>query len=125
MSDISFTIQNDGSLKITADAEAREELKAAYADGGYPRAFDDILEAGLRSGFERIRPEYIGALTDSPIFGEEVTYEDDLTQRVEGRVWWFPEYQVINEVEELIQKGEVTFTLASEYEPEQGTSATP
>jgi hypothetical protein len=122
MIDITFKVQDNGNLKITADQEARDELSETYQDGGYTKAMAEVIDAANRIGYSDVRPEWIGALTDAPIIGEDVDYETD-PPKVEGRVWWFPDYQIRNEIQELIDDGEVTFTLAPDATPEPSTDS--
>ena len=90
----------------------------------HPRSvLDYLFERALDSGYESVLPEAIGALTSSPILGEDVTYGEEGEQVVGGRVWWFPNYQVIDEVKTLIDTGEVTFALGEALEPEDQNPA--
>ncbi|KVP16858.1 hypothetical protein [Burkholderia ubonensis] len=60
-----------------------------------------------------IMPENIGALTDAPMFSDEVMYLDDGSIKVTGDVWWYPAYEVEYFARKLRTEGKVTFTKAT------------
>jgi hypothetical protein len=60
-----------------------------------------------------VRPEWIGALTDSPI----IAREDDMVENAAqgtcapgGPVWWFPDYALRSPLAVLRETGRVTLT---------------
>lgn len=108
-----FTVSaQDNSLHITADADTREDLRDAYERGGYLHAQGDFVEHARADGYEFVAPEWIGALTSAPILTDGYTLTDDGEHVVDGKVWWFPDYMVRDELRELIDTGEVTFAFA-------------
>lgn len=109
---IRATIRNNTVL-LTADNEARAELAEAFRNGGYPYAESYVAEA-LHEKWEFVRPEEVGALTDSPILAEcDGIDRDDHGELTEvGKVAWFPAYAIRDPWEELRNKGRVALTLA-------------
>src|SRR3954463_4511951 len=106
-----FTVSPENQdLHITADAEVRADLQDAYTRGGYRQAQGVFFEYAEASGYSFVAPEWICALTDAPILTEadEYTLTDDGEHIVDGEVWWFPSYAVRDELQELIDTGEVT-----------------
>ncbi len=108
----------NGNLKITASNDDRRELAECYRreDGGYPAAEGFVVER-LREDayFEWVAPEWVGALTDAPIFArqDDVDFPDDGSPRLraaECPVWWYPNYMVSDPWEELKNRGRVVFT---------------
>lgn len=101
-----------GYLKITADAEAREELKGDYSHA------EQVVNEGLHEKWSFISPEEVGAMTDSPILAmeDEIERDDmgDLTQI--GLHAWFPNYMVENPWEQLAKYGSVRFKLVGNSE---------
>ena len=112
-------IQKDGYLKITADNEGRADLQGI--DGYFPRE-NVVAEELAAHGFQFLRPEWIGALTDAPILTNELIGEDfsqdDPPEHV-GDVWWFESYQVTDPWEILKNKGRVIF------DPEENNKSLP
>ena len=56
-----------------------------------------------------IMPEHIGALTDAPMFTDELEVSDAGVHDVKGAVWYYPDYQVKAFSEVLQTEGKVTF----------------
>jgi hypothetical protein len=112
-------IQKDGKLKITADNEGRADLKAIDV---YYRTENLVGEELAAHGFQFVRPEWIGALTDAPILTNELIGEDfsisDPPENV-GDTWWFPDYQITDPWEVLKNTGRVIF------EPEENNKSLP
>lgn len=59
-----------------------------------------------------LKPELVGALTGAPIVGKNITmdvggllhFQDNL------KLWWFPDYMVMDEFDEMLQTGYIYFT---------------
>jgi hypothetical protein len=103
----------NGNLVLTAANEARSDYRAIMRARGSDHAWRNVIEPFQENGnLHQVQPEWIGALTDAPILTDDLSFDDDGTPRIEGRVWWFPSYQVIDPMEELTCKGRVEFTLA-------------
>lgn len=115
-----------GNLKITLTDEGREEL-LELKEGNDPdgriiwtknvkNLWYDLLEdiAG-NSTYRMIEPHEIGALTDAPIIGYEVGFDDDgkIEENEDTRYWWFTNYMVEDEFQSLLDDGEIIFTAAS------------
>lgn len=99
---------NKGNLWIQVNAEHIERIKANFVGSD-----DELNEIeGLTEMFEGLDYlEFIpdlgndmrfGALTNSPAIYEPET----------NRLWWYPNYQIHNILERLIEDKEVIFTLA-------------
>ena len=107
-------IQKDGYLKITADNEGRRNLKEAAL-----WLCDEAIAEELRDQFHFILPEWVGALTDSPILADDLTIEDNGDISFVGDTWWFPDYQVTDPWEVLKNTGRVIF------DPEENNKSLP
>jgi hypothetical protein len=106
------------TLKLTP--EGREELRdCRRSGGGWSKGTDDLLhdllEYQLCNGWEFIPPEDIGALTSAPILSDEAERDDHGNLTKLGQVYWFPDYAVRSELDELYENGEVFFPAAKEY----------
>ncbi len=106
MSDLKFTIEPSGALKITADPEFRDDLRSLENGCERYAAFTESLP----EGWEELQPEKIGALTEAPILSND----DNIFRDDEGeindvkKVWWFPDYMIIDFTERLMA-GEAVF----------------
>jgi len=57
-------------------------------------------------------PEDVGALTDSIIFTTDYEYlEEELNQVKIYNLWWYPNYQLHNLIEKLVEDGELEFDV--------------
>lgn len=123
-------VQPNGSLEITATQEGRdwiEEQQGRERDS--TSILIDALEPYWTNGsytpFDAGNANPFVGLTDAPCIAEEMTYEDDGKREVVGKLWWFPEYMLVDPVEELRTKGRVVFTAAPEPEekPQRKTAS--
>lgn len=98
-----------GDLRIIADEDEREDLRAAT--GYYDR--EQIVSEGLHEHYDFIAPETIAALTDAPILchADDTSVEDDGQRTIvaHARIYWFPNYAITDPWEELADRGEVIF----------------
>ena len=54
----------------------------------------------------------LGHMSEAPLIAEDASSDDNGAWTTYGRVWWYPDYQVSNCMEELRENGEVTFAFA-------------
>jgi hypothetical protein len=117
MSYVEIVKSEDGiALKLTP--EGREELSSYRIPEGWSHSPDrllaDMLEDHLCNGWEFIQPEEIGALTSSPILSDSAERDDFGKLLKVDQVYWFPDYAVRSELDELYENGEVFFPAAKE-----------
>jgi hypothetical protein len=116
---MSFTILPNGDLKITADNECRAFIADEMRKGhDYGSIWADITEWERCNGgftpFDAGDANPFVGLTSAPCIAESMDYHDDGTLEIVGRFWYFADYQITSELEELRDKGRVVFTLARE-----------
>jgi len=96
-------------LSIRLLPAGREELlDQRLEDGngwkhGTVYVFMNLIEDWLCNGWQWVEPETIGALTAAPILRSPM-----------GKLYWFPDYAITCELEEILAKGEVLFRLVEE-----------
>ena len=130
-----FTILGDGNLRIDMDwgsalknGWTREEVVEHYRQHGEWELLEDTL---CNSDYELLRPEQVpGALTSAPIIGMGCIMVD-LPNEYKGidynvvvdslGLWWFPNYQVEDPWETLLEKDFVVFDLVEQedFEPNE------
>ena len=108
---VDLRVLDNGDLEITPTFHAREETDH-FLSLPTKQALSELFEDWLGNGWEFLRPEQIGALTDAPILTDEIIYGDLGNVEFLGHVWWFPNYAIENEVETLLRNGKVIFSLA-------------
>lgn len=115
---IVFEVLENGDLALIANAATRKFLKDSDGSDMCPEIFDLFEPESCNGGYTLFDAgngnPFVG-LTSAPCIAESLTAPTENSPReVDGRLWWFPDYQVINFVEELREKGRVVFTLAPE-----------
>lgn len=112
-----YHIDATGGLVFTLDEAERAEWREMQTES--ERCYDIVdvfAESGLSGNcdLDTVRPEQIGALTDAPIFADGIEHDPDGTLGAVGNVWWFPDYQVLDPLEVLLEKGSVRFAPSPE-----------
>ncbi len=111
-----FTKLENGNLKIALTEEGeieRDEIQSGQ--WSVSDAMKDIagwIECELGNGWDWLRPEEIGALTEAPILSDDVERDDNGDLTYVGRVYWYPQYEVSDPLEKLLRDGSVIFTGA-------------
>jgi hypothetical protein len=112
-----YEFEKNGNLLISAepsDKDFLEDLKVRH-QGNDVAALADILEDtgwAPNGRLMLVAPEEIAALTDAPILTDDKVVNDDGSAEVPGRVWWFPDYMVVNFLDQLLEKGNTVFHAA-------------
>lgn len=123
--EVSMEVNEHGALVIKAGytgfdesdflSEILNDAKIKHKDHDFIAALlDENIRAG-GSSFFVVQPEWIGALTDSPIVtDEQPAYEDDgsVTFTDSANFWWYPDYQIKSFADELIEGGKTIFNSA-------------
>lgn len=77
-----------------------------------PELFESARLIG--NGWSFIAPEDIGALTAAPIVGYDVDMDDQGTITSAPNVWWYPQYETKDPIEELKSKGSIILQWADD-----------
>jgi hypothetical protein len=109
---VEFTKLSNGDLRISLLPEGREEaVEISKTNKSTNAKFTEIIMHQICNGWDVLRPEEVGALTDSLILSDDSEFDDEGEVITIGNVWWFPNYQILDEVEELLKNGYVDFEL--------------
>jgi len=113
----SLTYLPNGNINFTLTDEGRKfvenpdsEVHPMYTDEDI---FLEMIENHLCNGLSLIRPEQIGALTESVLISDESIMEPDDPDYREwhGKLWYFNHYMVQSYMEALCSPEGITFTL--------------
>lgn len=108
----------NGDLKFNLTGDDLAYAQCEVASGRFRDVGDLVCDYDMTANGELyiVLPEWIGALTDAPIFSDELDYCGGDSDRVRsvGRVWWFPDYQILDPMQILLDTGEVIFARAPE-----------
>ena len=112
---INCKILENGDLKITADNSSKSELKYARERSGYwgamAEAFDGYRSNGSFEHFDAGNANPFVGLTSAPCIAESMSPNDDDQNVIAGRVWAFMNYQIEDDLGELIRTGKVVYQL--------------
>jgi len=103
---------SNGTLKISLTDDGRHALgrfERIRDQSGIDAAIRELLEDHLCRGWEEILPEEIGALTSAMLLSDDVQRDDDGRITRIGRIYFNPNYQVMDEIRELRERSCVIF----------------
>jgi hypothetical protein len=95
---------DNGNLQIALTKSGRANFSAIREErdrSGIHAALCALFEDHLCNGWEIVSPEDIGALTAAPILSDEIVRDEDGRVIETGSVYWYPDYAVHDEIEEL------------------------
>lgn len=108
----------NGNLLLQASNEDRHEIAERRRAGhSHDHIMAELLEPYSTNG--RYTPFNAGngnphvGLTSAPCIAESMDTDDNGHHEVTGKLWWFPAYELRDELEELRTKGRVVFFLAA------------
>jgi len=93
-----------GNLRISLTEKGRAEFATIVEERdrfGIHAALCALLEDHPCNGWEMVPPEDIGALTAAPIVSDDILRNEEGSVVEVGRVYWYPDYAVRDEIEEL------------------------
>lgn len=113
---IKCTIQPNGNLLLTAGNDARSELRTMRDNGdNYWSIMADAFEShscnGSYSHFDAGDGDPFVGLTSAPCVAESMDYPDDGSRVIVGRLWYFSEYCLRSDLDELIARGRTEYTF--------------
>ncbi len=104
--------KTEGNLRILLNTNGERvfaEIEAIRDRLGINPAIRILLDDFLRRNWQEIKPEEIGALTSALIISEEAERNAAGKLLRIGRVYWNPDYQVQDEIEELRDEAVILF----------------
>ena len=112
--------KHDNFLRIKLLPAGKDFLDEQRDNQGWKRGtlyiLLDLIEFQLCNGWDEIKPEDIGALTSAPILSDNADFDDEGNLRNVESLYWFPDYAVSCEIEELLAEGHVDFPKAAAVE---------
>jgi hypothetical protein len=112
----------NGDLRIVLLPEARDDVQeiASKDDIDADSKLGETIAWQLGNGWSLVRPEDIGELTGAPILSEEIDYDDQGNVLQVGTVYWYPQYDVYDPVQRLLESGYVDFTIPKDENKKDG-----
>jgi len=104
--------KENGLLIRLTDKEELENLFENEEQGhGVVTAYD-VISDYIGNGWDEVLPEKIGALTEAPIIGKMVYWDDNGDFDGAEEIYWYPNYQIEDPFRVLLEAGEVFFQKA-------------
>lgn len=111
-----ITIKENGDLLLTVTLAEREDIREALHTGNRHAIIGDLFEPyscnGSFTPFDAGDANPFVGLTSAPCVAECMDTDDDGKNVIQGRFWYYANYQIEDELDALAETGECTFTLA-------------
>ena len=109
------TIEGNLKIKLIDTPDNREELEYMREAYDFETVWWELLEPFSANGsYSLLKPEWIGALTEAPIIcSEPMNFDEDTllySLPETAKTWWYGDYMVSDEFEELLKYGYVILT---------------
>ena len=104
-----------GDLRLqltTAGIEHTATFRVERLTNGVMTTLATLLADHLETDWELLEPAELAALTSAPLLGTGIDRDDDGVLRGVEHLYWFPDYAIRDEIEELLTDGAVTFDRA-------------
>lgn len=112
-----ITINTHGNLVLEVDSEERAFIADALEAGNRFSIMPELCERfscnGSFTPFDADDGNPFVGLTSAPCIAESMDIEDDGTRVIQGRFWYFAEYAIEDELEQLRDNGRTVFALAA------------
>ena len=109
---MTVTILPNGDLRLTVDENDADTL-SRFSDTPSMTILQDLLEPyssnGSFAAFSGADANPFVGLTSAPCIAEALNYSDPDNVSIIGRLWYFENYAIYDEIEELINQGFVDF----------------
>ena len=113
---ITFKILDNGKLRLTATRGYKRKLRQCWEEHGEIVTLMDATEHYWTNGWGVYPDGVIGHLTNAPIICDDASIDDDGNPISFGKTWWYPNYQILDCIEEMLKNGFVDFDIASNGE---------
>ena len=107
-------------LEISLKPEGKEQIIKMKESYSYDDIWKRLLSPikGTNKVYYLIKPEFVGALTSAPIIAKGVSINSNGHMQFDSnyKLWWFPDYMIMDEFEEMFNTGHVYFTNPNQDE---------
>ena len=111
-------VTTNGSLLLTATEEEQEDIREALQSERLESSIlADLLEPYSTNGsytpFDAGQAMPFVGLTEAPCMAEAMEYAEDGEPRIVGRFWYFAQYCIASDLEQLAEHGATVYALAA------------
>ncbi len=111
-----ITIKDNGDLELSVTGAERAEIREALRTGNRWSVMAELFEPyscnGSYTPFDAADANPFVGLTSAPCIAETMDVDDNGTQTIQGRFWYYADYQIRDELDDLADTGTTVFTLA-------------
>lgn len=113
---LDISVLDNGNLRLSVRDGMLDDAKEDFSNGYLKdhEIFEPYSCNGSYELFDAGDANPFVGLTDAPCIAESMDYLEDGTKEIIGRFWYYSDYQLSYWFEELIDNGEVIFTLAND-----------
>ena len=111
MSILTFKELKNGKLRISYLKGHKKELREYHNEHGEIDTMMEETESYWTNGWGVFTGDQLGQLTEAPIIAKESYFEEDSSHTLNGPAWWYPDYQVTDFIEVILDKGFIDFDL--------------
>ena len=119
--EINFEILENGNLRLSFDDDVEiQEVRESLNKYGSNFVLVSMTEGYWANGWG-VFPDAdtLGQMSSTPIISEDASVEDDGSNTLFGKCWYFPSYMIYCPIEKIIDDGHVDFSpLWNLEEPE-------
>ena len=110
-----------GHLQLDLEEEDRDLLAERLDTDSEISLLCDLTESYWTNGgfepFDAAEGNPNVGLTCAPCIAERMIVHEDGRREVDGRLWWFPAYETVAPLQELLKNGTLQFDAAQAPEP--------
>jgi hypothetical protein len=107
-----ITTLPNGNLLLTA-----EPTDTLESERGYWQVMEDLFEPywcnGSYQHFDAGNANPFVGLTEAPCIAERMYYDDEGNASIDGRLWYFGDYMIRDDLQELQTHGRVEYQLVT------------
>lgn len=106
-----------GNLVLSLDMDSLDEVAEMAESRGYWQTMAELFEDFACNGgyvhFDAGQANPFVGLTSAPCIAESMDFDGEGNQSVSGRLWWFPNYAIRDDLAELISGAPVVYEVAA------------
>lgn len=104
-------------IKFVGNEDDKIEILEMLEKQGSNSVLMDITESHWTNSWA-VFPDadVLGQMSNCPVICEDGSVEDDGSNTLYGKAWYFPNYMIIGEVDEIVNTGFVDFELWQDFE---------
>lgn len=116
---IKFTELQNGNLRLTLSEDGTkyyDEAVQIIQNNSAISALLTLTEYYWTNGWGVLEADELHQMSQAPVIVQDYTIEDDGSRTLYGKAWYYPNYMILNPLEEILKEGYVDFTLWEDFQ---------